>query len=87
MIDTQTLVRTLQKELPNMIQREEDARAAIRAVFAAVATGLGQLEPARLEGLGELTVRKDDTPPRIEFTPTAELEEALAAAAQKETLR
>lgn len=83
MVDTTNLIRALMQELPNMIQREEDARAALRAVFAAVANGLMELEPARLEGLGEFTVRKDTTPPRIEFTPEKELQEALVVAAEK----
>lgn len=83
MIDTQHLIRALMQELPNMIQREEDARAAIRAIFLAMSTGLMELEPVKMEGLGEFSVRKDSTPPRIEFTPDKELQEAVVAQTQK----
>lgn len=83
MVDTEHLIRALLQELPNMIKREEDARAAIRAVMAEVANGLMKLEPVSLEGVGEFSVRKDSTPPRIEFTPHKELQEAVVAATQK----
>lgn len=83
MVDTEHLIRALLQELPNMIKREEDARAAIRAVMAEVANGLMKLEPVSLEGVGEFSVRKDSTPPRIEFTPDKELQEAMVAATQK----
>ena len=83
MVDTERLIRALIQELPNMIKREEDGRAAIRAIFAEVANGLMTLEPVRLEGVGEFIVHKDSTPPRIEFTPEKELQEAMAAAVQK----
>lgn len=86
MIDMEKLVRALQKELPNMIQREEDARSAVRAVFSTIAGGLCDLESVRMEGIGELTVNHDATPPSVEFKPDKGLQEALAAHSKNESM-